>query len=198
MPAYNEEREYWDRGDAEASYYSEYLQESQETPFGKTGSLVGADDMKKILSPEEMPWEDSPHGKIKHLLNGKLCEEQNVPIKGTDLYIQEIEQDGKSGKHRHMSEEILYILEGEGYDLHWDITIKPVSDRQEIEWVVDDEPKQFEWEAGDVVYIPTGSVHQHFNSSNEEPARFMSITNRAYTHLGYGMHDLEQIEAVDE
>lgn len=196
MP-YNNEAERWDEGNEEASYYEEYLERSKETPFGKTGPVTGADEMKKVLEPSDMPWEDTPHGRIKHVLNEQLCKEQDVPIRGTDLYMQEIPPGEKSGRHRHMSEEVLYVLEGEGHDLHWDADIQPTEDGQQVEWVVEDEPKKFEWERGDVVFIPTGSVHQHFNDSEDEPARFMSITNRAYNFLGYGYEDLEQFEEVD-
>jgi hypothetical protein len=34
--------------------------------------------------------------------------------------MQVIEPGGHSGKHRHFSEEMPHILEGDGYDLHWD------------------------------------------------------------------------------
>ena len=27
----------------------------------------------------------------------------------------------RSGKHRHMWEELVFVVEGEGYDLHWDM-----------------------------------------------------------------------------
>lgn len=196
MP-YNDEADEWDRGEQEASYYEQYLEQSKETPFGVTGPLVGSNDMKKVLEPEDMPWEDTPQGKIKHMLNEELCEEQNIPIKGTDIFMQEIPPGKASGRHRHMSEEVLYVLEGGGYDLHWDSDIQPVDEGSRVEWVAEDEPKRFEWEQGDIIFIPTASVHQHFNDSDEEPARFMSMTNRAYNFLGYGNYDLEQFESVD-
>jgi quercetin dioxygenase-like cupin family protein len=195
--SYNDEADTWDAGDETASYYAEFLEESKQTPFGKTGPPSGADEMTKVLTPEDRPWEDTPQGKIKHVLNEKLCEDLDVPIRGTDMYMQEIPPNETSGRHRHMSEEVLYVLEGKGYDLHWDTDITPTEDGQEMEWTVEDEPKRFEWERGDVVYIPTGSVHQHFNASEDEPARFMSISNRAYNFLGYGYNDLEQYESVD-
>ena len=28
---------------------------------------------------------------------------------------------GRSGKHRHMWEEVVFVAEGRGYDLHWDL-----------------------------------------------------------------------------
>ena len=196
--AYNEEAERWDAGDEEASYYADYLDASERTPFGVTGPMSGADDMKKIIAPEEMPWEDTPQGRIKHVLNEHICEEQDVPIRGTDLYMQEVPPGEASGKHRHMSEEVLYILEGEGYDHHWDPDIRPDAEGQTIEWEFDDEPKRFDWEQGDVVFIPTGSVHHRATRSEEAPARVLSMTNRAYNFLGYGYYDLEQIESVDD
>ena len=55
-----------------------------------------------------------------------------------------------------------------------------------IKWRTDEEPKRFEWEEGDLVYIPVNTVHQHFNSDPDKPARFISASNRIYKELGMG------------
>jgi quercetin dioxygenase-like cupin family protein len=106
-----------------------------------------------------------------------------------DLYMQELPPGGRSGKHRHMAEECLFILEGKGYDLHWDVEAEL---KDKYYWRVSSEPKKFEWEAGDLVIIPVNTVHQHFNADPEKPARFISAVNNLYRRLGYA--DLEQLE----
>ncbi len=181
------EREIWKKGNKRALYYQKYLEDSQKNPLGQTGS----GKMKKILRPEEMPWENSKQGRIKHMMNQKMSEKMNVPAKSVDLYMQEIPPGGRSGKHRHMSEECVYVVEGKGYDMHWNVDIEL---QEEYQWTISDKGEKYEWEAGDIVYIPINTVHQHFNSDSDHPARIISAVNRVYNHLGYGYYDLEQLE----
>jgi uncharacterized RmlC-like cupin family protein len=56
--------------------------------------------------------------------------------------------------------------------------------------------KRYEWEAGDVIYIPPSTIHQHFNASAEEPVRLISAINRIYKYCG--LNDLEQLEDAPE
>lgn len=76
--------------------------------------------MKKIITPEEMPWEACPQGTIKHLVN----DEMGTRVKTVDIYMQFISGGSRSGKHRHFAEEYMFILEGKGYSLHWDSDIE--------------------------------------------------------------------------
>jgi quercetin dioxygenase-like cupin family protein len=187
----HEEAERWVRGDQEANYYEQFLERSAENPLAQHGN----GSLNKILKPEDMPWELSPQGLLKHMLNEDLAERYNFPGKGADMYMQVVPSDSKSGKHRHMGEEILIVLEGEGYDLHWDADLNDPEDVPEFTYA--DEPKRFDWQAGDAVYIPANTIHQHFNDGNG-PARFISAQARAYTNLGYGYEDLEQFEIAPE
>ncbi len=132
-----------------------------------------------------MPWEDSPQGKLKHMINERMDDVQTI----LDLYMQELAPGGKSGKHHHMAEECLYILEGKGYDLHWDMDFEL---KDKYYFTPQSEPKRFEWEAGDVVLIPVNTVHQHFNADPEKPARFISAISCLYRRLM--MSNLEQVE----
>jgi uncharacterized RmlC-like cupin family protein len=56
--------------------------------------------------------------------------------------------------------------------------------------------KRWEWEAGDVIYIPPNTIHQHFNASADKPVRLISAINRIYKYCG--LNDLEQIEDAPE
>lgn len=185
------ESDEWDKGDKEADYYEDYLESSKDNPLAQHGD----GPLHKIIKPEEMPWEDSSHGRLKHVLNEHMCEDMDIPARATDIYIQEIPPGSKSGKHRHMSEELVFILEGEGYDLHWDPTSVI---RDTVEWEWPDEPQRFDWEEEDVVFIPNNTAHQHHNASDEDPVRLLIIQCRAYTHFGYGFEDMEQFEVAPE
>ena len=170
------EQDKWMLGTQGVSFYAEMLQKALTDDYAK---------LRKTVKAEELPWEDSPQGLIKHLCNDKM----DVRMKSIDSYMQVIEPGGRSGKHRHMSEEILFILEGEGYDLHWDVE----ADINDIYvWKIPEEPKKFQWERGDLVYIPVNTIHQHFNASRDKQVRFISATSRVVRQLGF--EDLEQLE----
>jgi len=185
------ESEEWDRGTRKADTYQKALDESKRNPLAAHGD----GPLNKVVEPEEMPWEDSPQGRIKHVINEEMAEGLDVPARGTDIYIQEIPPGSKSGKHRHMSEELVFVIEGEGYDLHWDPTAH-IED--EYEWEFPDEPQRFDWETEDVIYVPTNTAHQHYNASEDEPARILCCQARVYNQLGFGMKDLEQFETAPE
>jgi quercetin dioxygenase-like cupin family protein len=144
---------------------------------------------KKIVRPEEMPWEMSRQGLLKHLLN----EQMNTRMETVDAYMQIIPPGSRSGKHRHLAEECLYVVEGRGYDLHQDCDVE-ITDT--YHWKAQPEVKRYEWEAGDVIYIPPSTIHQHFNASPDKPARLVSAINRIYKYSG--LNDLEQLEDAPE
>jgi quercetin dioxygenase-like cupin family protein len=144
---------------------------------------------KKVVTPAEMPWEMSRQGLLKHLIN----EEMNTRIETVDAYMQIIPPGSRSGKHRHLAEECLYVLEGNGYDLHQDCDIE-ITD--EYFWKPQDEVKKYEWEAGDVIYIPPNTIHQHINADPDRPARLISSTNRIFKYCG--LNDVEQVEDAPE
>jgi len=178
----HDEAKNFHRGKKKTRYYDMSLQEAKK--------LKKKDEkLQEVIKSKDMPWEDSRHGRLKHIVNEKM----NARVKTVDLYIQEILPGGASGKHRHMAEEYLFVLEGRGYDLHWDVNAR-MDDK--YYWEVEKEPKRYEWEAGDVIFVPVNTVHQHFNSDPEKPARLLSGTNRIYKDMGFD--DLEQIEDAPE
>lgn len=173
-----EEAKKWSKGNRKTTYYADSLRQAQEEQRRD-------EELQKVVKPEEMDWDECAQGRLKHLCNEKT----NARVKTVDLYIQEIPPGSRSGKHRHMAEEYLFILEGKGYDLHWDVDFEL---DEKYTWKPAAEPKRFDWQEGDVVFIPVNTVHQHFNADPGKPARFISGTNRMYKAMGF--HDLEQIE----
>ena len=85
------------------------------------------------------------------------------------------------------------MLEGRGYDLHQDCDVE-ITDT--YHWKAQDEVQRFEWEAGDVIYIPPNTIHQHFNADPSRPVRLISSINRIFKHTG--LNDLEQLEDSPE
>ena len=172
----------WKRGAANARIYQGMLDDVAAQPARNA-------KRKKIVHPEDMPWEMSRQGLLKHLLN----EQMNTRMETVDAYMQIIPPGSRSGRHRHLAEECLYVLEGRGYDLHQDCDVE-ITDT--YHWKPQAEVKRHEWEAGDVIYIPPNTIHQHFNASKDRPVRLISAINRIYKYCG--LNDLEQFEDAPE
>ncbi|MCW2720952.1 MAG: hypothetical protein QOG20_2799 [Pseudonocardiales bacterium] len=172
----------WVAGDENDQIYGRRLQRAAEAPERNAGR-------RKVLRPQDMPWEMSRQGLLKHLLN----EELDTRMETVDAYMQIIPGGSRSGRHRHLAEECLYVLEGTGYDLHQDCDVE-ITDT--YFWKPQDEVQRFDWEAGDVIYIPPNTIHQHVNADPSRPARLISATNRIYKHCG--LDDLEQLEDAPE
>jgi quercetin dioxygenase-like cupin family protein len=177
-----DESKAWKRGRNNQKLYQAKLEDAQSAP-------VRNSKRKKIVHPEDMPWELSPQGLLKHLLN----EGMNTRMETVDAYMLIIPPGSRSGKHRQLAEECLYVLEGRGYDLHQDCDVE-ITDT--YHWKPQDEVKRYDWEAGDVIYIPPNTIQQHFNADAERPVRLISVINRIYKACG--LNDLEQLENAPE
>jgi quercetin dioxygenase-like cupin family protein len=172
----------WLTGTENKELYQDLLDDAAAAP-ARNGKR------KKVVHPNEMPWEMSRQGILKHLLN----EQMNTRMESVDAYMLLIPPGSRSGKHRHLAEECLYVVEGRGYDLHQDCDVE-ITDT--YHWVVQDEVKRYDWEAGDVIYIPPNTVHQHFNADADRPVRLISAINRIYQK--FGLNDIEQLEDAPE
>jgi quercetin dioxygenase-like cupin family protein len=177
-----DESKSWLQGNQQGQYYQGLLDDAEQMPARNS-------KRHKVVHPENMPWEMARQGLLKHLLN----ESMNTRIETVDAYMQIIPPGSKSGKHRHLAEECVYVLEGRGYDLHQDCDVE-ITDT--YHWKPQDEIKRYEWEAGDVIYIPPNTIHQHFNADPDRPVRLISSINRIFKYCG--LNDLEQIENAPE
>ena len=172
----------WRQGSEHQKLYQALLDDAAEAPARNK-------KRKKVVQPQDMPWEMARQGLLKHLLNGAM----NTRMETVDAYMQIIPPGSRSGKHRHLAEECLYVLEGRGYDLHQDCDVE-ITDT--YHWTPQEEVKRYEWEAGDVIYVPPNTIHQHFNANPDKPARLISAINRIFK--ASGLNDLEQLEDAPE
>jgi len=176
------ESKVWMNGTANQQLYQDLLDDATAAPARNA-------KRKKVVQPQDMPWEMARQGLLKHLLN----EQMNTRMETVDAYMQIIPPGSRSGKHRHLAEECLYVVEGRGYDLHQDCDVE-ITDT--YHWKAQDEVKRYEWEAGDMIYIPPNTIHQHFNADPDRPVRLISAINRIYEK--FGLNDLEQLEDAPE
>ena len=172
----------WLDGTVNYDLYQQLLDDAETAPARNA-------ERKKVVRPQEMPWEMSRQGLLKHLIN----EGMNTRMETVDAYMQIVPPGSKSGKHRHLAEECLYVLEGRGYDLHQDCDVEITDD---YHWRPQDLIQRFDYEAGDVIYVPPNTIHQHFNADPDRPLRLISTINRIFKQCG--LNDLEQIEDAPE
>ncbi|WP_212524356.1 cupin domain-containing protein [Actibacterium sp. MT2.3-13A] len=177
-----DEAKTWIAGDETRNLYQKLLDDAEAAPARNA-------QRKKVVHPEEMPWEMSRQGLLKHLIN----EDMNTRMETVDAYMQIIPPGSRSGKHRHLAEECIYVLEGRGYDLHQDCDVE-ITDG--YHWKPQDEIQRFDYEAGDIIYVPPNTIHQHFNADPDRPLRLISSINRIFKQCG--LNDLEQIEDAPE
>ena len=111
--------------------------------------------VKSLYELELAPWRSSGVGSAAFL---------NLDGTGgfNDAYVAEIPA-GKSLKpHRHLFEETIYILKGQGASSIW---IEP------------EKKETFEWQEGSYFSIPMNAWHEHHNASGMEPARYIAMTS---------------------
>ena len=173
-----EERDVAHAGSASCSFRSDAIAESAE--FRKL-----YDALKNVVHAEDMPFENAPDGLLKHLCHEKLGTRECC----IEAYMQFLPGGGKSGKHRHMWEEVVFVADGSGYDLHWDLKFDCLD---AFQWDWEQEPRRFEWTRGDFIYLPPFTMHQHVNASAKEEARLIVISNRIVREMGFDW--LDQVE----
>lgn len=126
--------------------------------------LVVSGDLRTMELPER-PWRNN-RGRWFHLAENNCI----------DAHIAELPPGGASVRHRHTTEAYIYVVTGRGFSI--------VNYEGEPE-------ERIEWEAGTLFSPPVWAWHQHFNLSEDEPARYLAIQNtRLMRHLR--MHNIER------
>ena len=97
-----DESKAWKKGRNSQKLYQALLDDASTAPARNS-------KRKKVVHPEDMPWEMARQGLLKHLVN----EAMNTRMETVDAYMQIIPPGSRSGKHRHLAEECVYVLEGQ-------------------------------------------------------------------------------------
>ena len=93
----------------QVDFYSQALKASEQFRDEYRGRL-------NVVKASQMPLERSPDGLIKHIINEQMDTKECC----LDLYQQFIPPGKATGKHRHLSEEVFYVIEGGGHFLQED------------------------------------------------------------------------------
>ena len=172
-------------GDTYVDFHAEALEASK---------LFRADygDRMNVVKWHEMPMERSADGLIKHIVNQRM----NTKECCIDIYMQLIPPGGATGTSRHLSEEVAFVVEGHGYDLHYDVRFDC---KEEFVWEWETTPKRFVWAPGDFVYIPPYCAHKRFNADPETEARVVVVNSRMMKAIGFDWIDqLEPAEGFED
>jgi quercetin dioxygenase-like cupin family protein len=115
----------------------------------------------RVVRGADLAWEDTRQGRLRYYLHNW----SGFAGQDLDVMAYEIEPGGHTGRHRHVPEELLYVLSGTGHDVHDGI--------------------EYRWRAGDLICVPPNAVHQHVNDG-DEPARLISawLRHPAHEYLG--------------
>ena len=138
----------------------------------------GVESLIKVVQSSQTRWEWTPDGHVRVLSSPQT---EGVRLFSVDLYEQEVLAGSHTSRHWHMADEIAYVLAGSGHSLHWEVRAD-IGDKFRARF--SKEPTRHEIEAGDVLYVPQNTVHQHFNDS-DEPLSLLIAHNRIFRHLGY-------------
>ena len=168
----------------EVDFYKQALEASQE--FRREYQ-----DRLNVVKHDQMPMERSADGLIKHVINERM----NTKECCIDIYMQFIAAGKATGTSRHLSEEIAFVIEGHGYDHHYDVHFEC---DEKFVWEWDTTPKTFEWGPGDFIYVPPYVAHKRFNTSDVE-ARIIVVNSRVMKAIGLDWFDqLEPAEGFED
>jgi gentisate 1,2-dioxygenase len=129
-----------------AELYRQQVAFAHEEEERRRGSLV-------LVKGSEMTFEETAIGRLSYVVDSRI----GFHSKTLATAVAEVEPNGHSGAHRHLHDEINYVISGSG------------------ECIVDD--VTFPVKAGDTLAIPVFGWHQYFNTG-EEPLRILSHNTR--------------------
>lgn len=178
------ERQRAKQGGPEVGFYREALEQSQR--FRRAYR-----DRLNVVKWDQMPLERSADGLIKHIINERMDTKECC----VDVYMQFIPKGGATGTSRHLSEEIAFVIEGTGHDLHYDVHFEC---KEAFEWRWETTPKRFDWGPGDFIYVPPYVAHKRVNAADIE-ARVIVCNSRVMKAIGLDWFDqLEPADGFDE
>lgn len=117
----------------------------------------------RVYKPAETKWKNGPVKWNKTLLKPGMGLMQTLQAS-----MEELAPGGRSQKHGHQNPALMYVLNGIGYDVH--------------------DTERVDWKAGDLLIVPPGTVHQHFNASDAKPARMLVVKSKPiynFANLNY-------------
>lgn len=135
----------------------------------------GVEEKAKVVKPGDTPWQLTPLGRFRQVTD------QNTRLFSVEIAEIEIPAGSRSGQRWTMADEALFVRSGSGYCLQWDVEAE-IDEKYYAH--VANEPKRYEFKAGETLYVPQNSVAQYF-ANDGEPLFLVSGKNSIFRYLGY-------------
>jgi mannose-6-phosphate isomerase-like protein (cupin superfamily) len=98
----------------------------------------------RVYSSKDHPWKGGPSMYGKHVISPQAV---NI-VQSIESHIECYAPLNAGQKHGHLNSAVFYVLKGHGHDIH--------------------DGRYIKWQAGDVMLVENGCVHQHFNDDENE------------------------------
>jgi quercetin dioxygenase-like cupin family protein len=145
----------------------------------------GVADRKKVVTAEDGVWETTPMGRLRVMNSKEQTDHRQFSV---DVHEVTTPAGGHTGKYWKMADEVLYVLEGEGYSLQWEVEAE-IAEKYYAR--IAKEPTRHDFRQGDTIYVPQNTIAQHF-AADGTPLHLLSVQNRIFRYLGYdNVHYLE-------
>ena len=169
--------------------YLGLVQQGRAGPLAEPERFGGAEDWSRLWSPDatsrrkvvrksETRWETTRDGRVRVL---SAPDRTDVRCWSVDVYQQEIGPGSRSARHWHMADEVCYVISGRGESLHREVAAE-IGERYRAR--IAKEPTRHDFAAGDLLYVPQNTVHEHRNTG-DEPLVLLVAQNRLFKLLGY-------------
>jgi quercetin dioxygenase-like cupin family protein len=146
-----------------------FVREIKSGKYSLTEERRRQREAPRVYKTSELPWKNGPVKWNKSILQPGMGLTQTI-----QAAFEELAPGGRSQKHGHQNGALMYVLNGEGYDVH--------------------DGERTDWRAGDCLIIPPGVVHQHFNASTEKPARVLVIKSKPlYNFAGLNFQEFVEL-----
>ncbi len=106
--------------------------------------LKGLHDLPRVYSTRDYKWHGGPQSFGKEIINPAevgVCQ-------SIETHLKAFAPLGTNVNHGHMNSASFYVLKGRGHDIQDGV--------------------RYQYEAGDMLFVPNGVQHQHFNDSPDD------------------------------
>lgn len=114
---------------------------------GTYGDLTkGLLEQPRVYSSRNVPWKGGPQLYGKHIISPQSA----AVTQSIETHIEVYAPGAYGQKHGHLNSAVFYIIKGRGHDVH--------------------DGRRIDWQAGDIMFVENGCVHQHFNDDPDNEA----------------------------
>jgi len=135
----------------------------------------GVERLRKVVHSEDEPWQETADGRVKRLAGQGM----DVRLFSVDIWLQELAAGHAPARHWHMADELFYVISGSGETVEWPVEAD-IDERYHAR--IARSPRRLAWAAGDLVYLPQNTVHEHRPATD---VLLVCAQNRLFKLLGY-------------